>query len=210
IEEFSELGAGFRIAMRDLEIRGAGNLLGKEQSGHIAAVGYEMYCQLLEQAVRRLRKEPDSSPQPVHLDLDVSAHLPSNYVTAERARIEVYRRIVSCRTPEDLAQLERDLRDAFGPYPKQVEKLLELAEIRVHCRRFGILSVSRRPPDVIFVVEHANKAEPVFADAPGSVRMPDGKTIHLRLPPAYLEPASLVPVLRRMLLRAASPVGATT
>ena len=210
IEEFSELGAGFRIAMRDLEIRGAGNLLGKEQSGHIAAVGYEMYCQLLEQAVRRMKNEPDLAPKVVHLDLDVSAHLPSNYITAERARIEVYRRIVSCRTPKDLSQLEADLRDAFGPYPKQVEILLELAEIRVHCRRFGILSVSRRPPDVIFVIEDMMKAKPVFADAPGSVRIPDAKTIHLRLPPAYIEPTSLVPVLRRMLVRAVSPVERTT
>jgi transcription-repair coupling factor (superfamily II helicase) len=208
IEEFSELGAGFRIAMRDLEIRGAGNLLGREQSGHIAAVGYEMYCRLLEQTVRRLKDEPDPTPPPVHVDLDVAAHIPSNYVASDRSRIEVYRRIASCRTPVDLSQLEKDLADAFGPPPREVRRLLETAEIRVLARRFGINTISLRPPDVIFGVDQLSVAEPVFAGAPGSVRMPDAKTVHLRLPPAYLEPSTLLSILRNMLARAASQVKA--
>ncbi len=202
IEEFSELGAGFRIAMRDLEIRGAGNLLGREQSGHIAAVGYEMYCRLLEQTVRRLKNEPDPTPPTVHLDLDVAALIPGHYITSDRARIEMYRRVVSCRTPRDLTQLERDLADAFGPIPKPMERLLELAEIRVLARPFGVTSISLRPPDVVFVVESVSMAESLFAGAPGTVRMADAKTIHLRLPPAYLEQNTVVPVLRRMMSRA--------
>jgi len=210
IEEFSELGSGFRIAMRDLEIRGAGNLLGREQSGHIAAVGYEMYCRLLEQTVRRLKNEPDPTPPPVHVDLDVAAHIPRHYIVAERSRIEIYRRIVACRTPADLEQLEKDLLDAFGPYPKQVQRLLELAEIRVNARGFGISSISLRPPDVVFLVDHVPTAEPVFADTPGTVRMPDTRTIHLRLPPNYLEPATLIPVLRQMLARARAKVETAT
>ena len=203
IEEFSELGAGFRIAMRDLEIRGAGNLLGREQSGHIAAVGYEMYCRLLEQTVRRLKNEPDPSPPAVHLDLDVAALIPGHYITSDRARIEMYRRVVSCRTTRDLTQLERDLADAFGPIPRPMQRLLELAEIRVLARRFGVTSISLRSPDVVFVVESVSKAEPLFVEAPGTVRMPDSRTIHLRLPPSYLESTTLVPVLRRMLAKAA-------
>ena len=209
VEEFSELGAGFRIAMRDLEIRGAGNLLGSEQSGHIAAVGYEMYCRLLEQTVRRLKDEPDPTPPPVQVDLDVVAHIPRHYVPADRARIELYRRIVACLTESDLAQLERDLVDAFGPLPKEVQRLVELAETRVHARRFGIRAISLRPPDVIFLIDDLPRAEPLFADAPGSVRMPDPKTIHLRLPPNYLEPSTLLPVLRRMFLKAKSRVETT-
>ncbi len=209
IEEFSELGAGFRIAMRDLEIRGAGNILGREQSGHIAVVGYEMYCRLLEQTVHRLKNEPDPTPPPVHADLDVAAHIPRYYIGADRSRIEIYRRIVACRTEADLAHLERDLVDAFGRFPKEVQRLLELAEIRVHARRFGIQSISLRPPDVVFLIEHLPTAEPLFADAPGSVRMPDSKTIHLRLPPDYLEPDTLLPVLRRMFIGAKSRVEAT-
>jgi transcription-repair coupling factor (superfamily II helicase) len=167
-----------------------------------------MYCRLLEQTVRRLKDEPDPTPPPVHVDLDVAAHIPSNYVASDRSRIEVYRRIVSCRTPVDLSQLEKDLADAFGPLPREVRRLLETAEIRVLARRFGINTISLRPPDVIFGVDQLSVAEPVFAGAPGSVRMPDAKTVHLRLPPAYLEPSTLLSVLRNMLARAASQVKA--
>jgi transcription-repair coupling factor (superfamily II helicase) len=209
IEEFSELGAGFRIAMRDLEIRGAGNLLGREQSGHIAAVGYEMYCRLVEQTVRRMKNEPDPNPPPVHIDLDVTAHVPAHYAPSERARIEIYRRIVGCRTVADLTRLENDLVDAFGPFPPQVGVLLQLAEVRVLARNFGINSIRLQPPDVIFAVGKLPQAEPLFANAPGTVRMPDAKTIHLRLPPAYLERGTLLNVLRQMLKRASANVGVT-
>jgi len=209
IEAFSELGAGFRIAMRDLEIRGAGNLLGREQSGHIAAVGYEMYCRLLEQVVRRLKNEPDPTPPPVQLDLNVSAHIPRGYVAADRARIEIYRRIAACQTEADLDQLEKDLIDTFGPIPKEVERLLNVAEVRVGARRFGILSISLQPPDVIFTIKHLPTADVLFTNTPGSVRMADSRTIHLRLPPNYLEPPTLLTVLRHMLAGAKSRVGAT-
>ncbi len=208
IEEFSELGAGFRIAMRDLEIRGAGNLLGPEQSGHIAAVGYEMYCRLLDQTVHRLKDEPDPSPPPVQVDLDVAAHIPRHYIASDRSRIEIYRRIVGCRTAVELEQLERDLRDAFGEFPQPVARLLELAEIRVLGRQFGVVSISLRPPDVIFVIESLAVAEAMFVNAPGTVRTPDPKTVHLRLPPSYLEPTTLVPVLRKMLTNASKKVEA--
>ncbi len=210
IEEFSELGAGFRIAMRDLEIRGVGNLLGREQSGHIAAVGYELYCQLLERTVRRLRNEPDPTPPKVHLDLDVTAHIPAHYIAAERSRIEIYRRIVGCGSIEDLARLQRDMEDAFGPLPQHAARLLELSELRVLARRFGINSISRQPPDIVFTIDSVATAEPAFADAPGTVRMPDDKTIHLRLPPAYLEAGTLPAVLRKMLSKSTTNVGMTT
>ncbi len=198
IEEFSELGAGFRIAMRDLEIRGTGNLLGREQSGHIASVGYEMYCSLLNQAVRRLRDEPDPIPPPVQLDLNVGATLPQRYIAHDRARLEVHRRIVSCHTEGDLRRLEEDLTDAFGPHPKEVRGLLDLAEIRVHARRFGLVSISLRPPDVIFSIENLPLAEPLFAEAAGTVRLPDDTTVYWRPPSSYLEPLTLVTVLRKM------------
>ncbi len=204
IEEFSELGAGFRIAMRDLEIRGAGNLLGHEQSGHIASVGYDMYCRLLDQSVRRLKHEPDPTPPPLPVDLDVAAHIPQHYITADRSRIEIYRRIVACRSSSDLDQLEKDLVDAFGPYPNEVRRMIELAELRVLARQFGIISISLRKPDIVFVIEDLQTVEPVFTDAPGTVRMPDPKTVHLRLGPDYLEPETLLPLLRNMLTRAAS------
>lgn len=208
IEEFSELGAGFRIAMRDLEIRGAGNLLGKEQSGHIAAVGYELYCQLVEQTVRRLKNEPDTTPVPVQIDLDVVAHVPSHYAVSQRSRIEIYRRIVSCTTEADLVLLENDLTDTFGPIPAEVSTLLQLAEIRVLARRFAVKSISLRRPDVVFTIDKIPLAEKLFEDPPGTVRLPDDQTVHLRLPPSYLEQQTLVTVLRHMFLRATKRVEA--
>ncbi|MFQ5494917.1 MAG: transcription-repair coupling factor, partial [Phycisphaerae bacterium] len=208
IEEFSELGAGFRIAMRDLEIRGAGNLLGADQSGHIAVVGYEMYCRLLERTVRRLKNEPEDDAPPVQIDLDVTARIPADYIQADRSRIEVYRRVVSCRTQEDLARLQADVADAYGPPPGEVQRLLDLAEIRVAARRFGIKAITLRPPDVVFSVPSCAGVGSLFADAPGSVRMADARTIHLRLPPAYLEPPTLLAVLRKMLTTATIPVEA--
>ena len=206
IEEFSELGAGFQLAMRDLEIRGAGNLLGHEQSGHIGAIGYAMYCRLVDQAVRRLKNEPDPLPDPVHVDLDVGAFIPSQYIQADRSRMEVYRRIANCFTVVELKQVEDDLLDAFGRFPAAVARLLDLADLRVRARAFGIASISLKTPDVIFQLSDPALAEPLFENAPGSIRVPDGRTIHMRLGANYLEPDTLVPILRRMFTKAVSLV----
>ncbi len=199
IEEYSELGAGFRIAMRDLEIRGAGNLLGAEQSGHIAAVGYELYCQLLERAVKRMRGEPVEEGQAVHLELDVSAHIPKGYISSERQRMEIYRRLVRCDTPEELTQLQGDLRDAFGAYPRQVQTLLDLAEVRVLASGWRIRSIMKTPPDLIFTVEHMGMMDALFEGASGTVRMPDAQTLHWRPPANYLEPPTLLTILLKLL-----------
>ena len=142
----------------------------------------------------------------MHVDLDVAAHIPPHYIHAERTRIEVYRRIAACRTVADLEQLECDLADAFGPFPRPVSRLLELAVLRVDARKFGISSISLSPPDVIFRVDHLPSAEPLFTDVPGSVRMPDPKTVHMRLPSGYFEPMTLLPILRQIFTKAASKV----
>ena len=96
IEEYSHLGAGFKIAMRDLEIRGAGNILGPEQSGHIATVGYEMYCQLLEEATRQLKNEPKPTQPEAHVDIGISAFIPKTYIPGDRQRMDMYRRLTRC------------------------------------------------------------------------------------------------------------------
>jgi transcription-repair coupling factor (superfamily II helicase) len=199
IEHYSDLGAGFQIAMRDLEIRGAGNILGPEQSGNIEAVGYEMYCQLLEEAVRRLRNEPVQAWRPVNLELGLSASIPRAYIRSERQRMEVYKRLASCRSAGDVAALHDDLRDAFGEPPADVHTLLELAEIRVLAQPWGIRSIVLDPPDVIFAIEDLARAEPLFASGPGSPRVPDARTVHWRLPKRYLEPPTLLAVLRKQL-----------
>ncbi|UCD27938.1 MAG: transcription-repair coupling factor [Planctomycetota bacterium] len=203
IEEYSDLGAGFRIAMRDLEIRGAGNILGPEQSGHIAAVGYELYCELLDAAVRRLKEGKAEVFQPVHLELNVHAHIPRNYISSDRQRMEIYRRLARCRTSAELEQLEKDIKDAFGPYGPTVQTMLNLAEIRILAQPYKIKSIAQQQPDLIFSVEDLSLIEPIMTDGPGSARMADAHTVHLRLPEAYFETDTMLAVLRHMLQPAA-------
>ncbi|NBB94579.1 MAG: transcription-repair coupling factor [Planctomycetes bacterium] len=206
IEDFSDLGAGFQIAMRDLEIRGAGNILGPQQSGHIATVGYELYCQLLEQSVSQLRGEKPAAAQPVevHIELGIEALLPREYIPSERQRMEIYRRLVVCGSAEDVRQVRSDLADAFGQPPTETEMLLDIAEMRVHAAGIGIESIVLSEPDVIFRVKDHKRSEAVFADAPGSVRMPDSRTIHWRPGKAYLQATTLARVLLKRLREARS------
>ncbi len=134
IEEFSELGAGFKIAMRDLEIRGAGNILGTEQSGHIATVGYELYCQLLENAVRHMKDEPLREHRHVTIDLPITAFMPGEYIPPGKSKIEVYRRLGSLDTVEQLEDFRSELRDRFGAVPDEGRRLLDLQEIQILAR----------------------------------------------------------------------------
>jgi transcription-repair coupling factor (superfamily II helicase) len=202
IEEYSELGAGFRIAMRDLEIRGAGNILGPEQSGNIAAVGYELYCQLLEKSVKRMKGEPVRDRVAVHLELDVEAYIPKSYISSDRQRMECYRRIAACHSPEDVEQLSSDLEDAFGRYPATVETLLTLADIKVRAAPWGIKTIIRREPDVILTFEgEVKRLEPLFSGSQGKTSFPDHQTLYWRLPEKYFQGETLIRVLRNLFRR---------
>jgi transcription-repair coupling factor (superfamily II helicase) len=202
IEEFSDLGAGFQIAMRDLEIRGAGNLLGREQSGHIAAVGYELYCQLLEQTVAGLQGREVPVRREVHIDLGLEAFIPKHYVASDRQRMELYRRLAKMHTPSDLTQLRDDLADAYGRPPQPAETLLSLAEIRLRAHLAGIDAIQRKEPDLIFQVRDFKLAEKVFDGPVGSMRLPDEHTAHWRLPKACFEPETLLNILLKRLRQA--------
>ena len=205
IEEFSDLGAGFQIAMRDLEIRGAGNILGSEQSGHIAAIGYELYCQLLDEAVSALKGEKAPPRRDVNVDLGISAYIPRNYIPVDRQRMEVYRRIARCDSEPALTQLRCDLRDAYGEIPKTLNVLLELAEVRILAGPLGMDSIVLMRPDVIFSVREWKKAQHAFEGAVGTVRLPDDSTVHWRMPPHYLEqPSTMLAVIRSQLRRGRS------
>lgn len=199
IEHYSDLGSGFQIAMRDLEIRGAGNMLGAEQSGHIEAVGYEMYCKLLEEAGRRLRNEPVEIWKQVNLELGETASIPRKYMQADKQRMDVYKRLASCHTMADVAGLRDDLTDAFGPPPSEVDMLLGLAELRVLSQTWGVRSIVLKPPDVIFAVDEMQRVQPLFAAGPGSPRVPDAHTVHWRLPARLLEMPRLLEILRKQL-----------
>jgi transcription-repair coupling factor (superfamily II helicase) len=149
LSDYTELGSGFKIAMRDLEIRGAGNLLGEEQSGHVAAVGFELYCEMLDDAVKALEgssgdDEREEDREPVRLDIPVDAYIPADYVPYEVAKIDIHRRIAATREPEQLAILADELEDRFGEPPEPVENLMKLQEARIKLGRAGARTVEFR------------------------------------------------------------------
>ena len=138
IGEHTELGSGFKIAMRDLEIRGAGNLLGGDQSGHIAAVGYDLYVQMVSEAVAELKGEEVREPAEIKLDLPLDAFLPSDYVSREDLRIEAYRRLAVVTTQAEVDDIATEWTDRYGPPPPAAEALLRVARLRAECARIGI------------------------------------------------------------------------
>jgi transcription-repair coupling factor (superfamily II helicase) len=150
IQEATELGAGLRVAMRDLEIRGAGNMLGAEQSGHIATVGYELYVRLLSQAIEEVRSgRPALEQGPVTLDLPVTALIPEDYVSDTELRLNLYRQIASVSTLEETSELEDELRDRFGDFPEEVEHLFALIALRIRSAALGVDSVVERDREIV-------------------------------------------------------------
>ncbi|HEX6984406.1 MAG TPA: DEAD/DEAH box helicase, partial [Planctomycetaceae bacterium] len=200
IEEFSELGAGFKIAMRDLEIRGAGNILGAEQSGHITSVGYELYCQLLENAVRQLKGEPAREPLTVNVDLPVSAFFPNAYVPPGRVKIELYRRLSNVRSFEELSRLRDELRDRFGPPPAPAGRLLEVKEIQLLCRNWGIEEVRLEENRfAVFGYKDAAKIRGLARLVGSDLRVVDAKSAYYVLPDPKATNEALLAALRDVL-----------
>jgi transcription-repair coupling factor (superfamily II helicase) len=147
LADHTELGSGFRIAMRDLDIRGAGNLLGDEQSGHVAAVGFELYCQMIDEAVGAAAAQDgagEEAPEPVRLDVPVDAYLPASFVPFEAAKIDIHRRVVAAREPGQLRAIRDELEDRFGPLPPQAENLLKLQRARIELGLAGARSIEFR------------------------------------------------------------------
>lgn len=141
IGEATELGSGFKIAMRDLEIRGAGNLLGEAQSGHIAAVGYDLYCQMVTEAVGEMKGEPQKEPSEVKLDVPTNAFLPVDYVAKEELRLEAYRRLAGVTSAAEVADIRTEWEDRYGPVPEPAEALLAVGSLRAECHRLGLRDV---------------------------------------------------------------------
>ncbi|HET6447508.1 MAG TPA: transcription-repair coupling factor [Conexibacter sp.] len=147
LSDYTELGAGFKVAMRDLELRGAGNLLGDEQSGHVAALGFELYMQMLDEAVAALGADgagPSDEWEPVRLDVNVDAYVPADYVPYEQAKIDVHRRIAGAREVAELHELRAELEDRFGELPAPLENLLMLQQARIKLGEAGARAVSFR------------------------------------------------------------------
>ncbi len=144
MKEFSELGAGFRIAALDLELRGAGNMLGRQQHGHIEAIGFDMYCQMLERAVSKLKGEEGAPELRTTLSLGFDVRIPENYIPSENLRLRTYKRISSIATQEEKQDIYRELEDRFGAPPSSVENLLEYAVLKSMCERLRISAVERQ------------------------------------------------------------------
>jgi transcription-repair coupling factor (superfamily II helicase) len=196
IEDFSDLGAGFQIAMRDLEIRGAGNILGAEQSGHIAAVGYELYCSLLADAACRLRGQEPQKRVEVHVELGVEAYIPRNYVPSDRQRMELYRRLAACSTAGAVDSLREDIVDACGPIPAQAGILIDIMELRIRLARLDVNSAVLMEPDVVFKGGKPQLTRGALCDAPGTVRPTGDGSVYWR-PPAQIRRPEMV--LRELL-----------
>lgn len=128
--------------MRDLEIRGAGNLLGQAQSGHIAAVGYDLYCQMVTEAVSEMKGEELREPSEVKLDVPTDAHLPASYVPKEELRLEAYRRLAAIQSDTDVDDIRNEWEDRYGPLPASAEALLMIGRLRADCNRLGLKDIT--------------------------------------------------------------------
>jgi transcription-repair coupling factor (superfamily II helicase) len=186
LSDYTELGSGFAIAMRDLELRGAGDLLGDEQSGHVAAIGFELYVSMLDEAVEALRAAGGERAEeaPVRLDVDVDAYLPADYVPFETAKIDVHRRIAAARAEGELRALRDELRDRFGPVPEPVTNLLELQRARIELGRAGARTAEIRGGrlSVVPLELEAAVVRRVRERIPEAMFESRAKTLSLRVP----------------------------
>ena len=144
IREFTDLGSGFKIAMRDLEIRGAGNLLGAEQHGHMEAVGYDLYCKMLNEAVKHLKGELEEEPYTTTVDLNVDAFIPASYIPNEYQKLDIYKRIASIENEEEMDDMLEELIDRFGDVPKKVQQLLSIALLKALAHSAYVVSVEQK------------------------------------------------------------------
>jgi transcription-repair coupling factor (superfamily II helicase) len=179
IQEFSDLGAGFRIAARDLEIRGAGNILGGEQSGQIAAVGFEMYTKLLEETIREMKGERIEEEVETSMNLGVDIYIPREYITEENLRMTFYKKIASASTEERLNDIRNEMRDRFGALPENVENLFHFVRVKWFAKRLGVLSIVREGArGVIKLTAHAsidpNKLLMFISENPQAKFSPNG------------------------------------
>ena len=150
IKEFTEFGSGFKIAMRDLEIRGAGSIVGEMQHGHMDQVGYDTYCKLLDEVVKEMKGIEVEEEIDITIDINVSSFIPDSYIENGNQKIEVYQNIALCRDEQDLKNIEEDITDRFGKMPKEVMNLLEIARIKNMCRAIGITKITQRQNNIIF------------------------------------------------------------
>ncbi|MBQ2922919.1 MAG: transcription-repair coupling factor [Tyzzerella sp.] len=159
IREFTDLGSGFKIAMRDLEIRGAGNLLGAEQHGHMEAVGYDLYCKMLNEAVKHLKGELQEEPYTTTVDLNVDAFIPASYIPNEYQKLDIYKRIASIENEEEMDDMLEELIDRFGDVPRKVQQLLHIALLKALAHQAYVVSVEQKGDVIKFIMYEKAKVK---------------------------------------------------
>jgi transcription-repair coupling factor (superfamily II helicase) len=199
IEEFSNMGAGFAIAMRDLEIRGAGNILGTEQSGHINAVGYELYCEMLEKTIRKLKHLPPKITIEVNVDLPGEAFLPRRYVPDMRMKIDLYRRLARVSSAAELADLSSELNDRFGPPLPEVARLLSLMEVRVLAQAWEIDSIHLEDEYLVLTYTSRPRIEQLARKSGKRLRVVDGRSAYLPIKKDVMNADALHELLKSLL-----------
>ena len=160
IREFTDLGSGFKIAMRDLEIRGAGNLLGAEQHGHMEAVGYDLYCKMLNEAVKHLKGELEEETYTTTIDLNVDAFIPDSYISNEYQKLDIYKRIAAIESEEEREDMIEELVDRFGDIPKKVETLLLAASLKALAHSVYVTAVEQKGESCTFFMYEKAKVHP--------------------------------------------------
>jgi transcription-repair coupling factor (superfamily II helicase) len=200
LSDYTELGAGFKIAMRDLELRGAGNLLGDEQSGHVAALGFELYMQMLDEAVAAAggdASDPDDDWEPVRLDVSVDAYVPPDYIPYEQAKVDVHRRIAGAREVADLMALREELSDRFGELPEPLENLILLQQARIKLGQAGAQAVTVRGDRLAVTPIELDsvKAKAIRAQIPEALYESGKSQLSVRVPK---EPAQRFPAIVRV------------
>lgn len=150
IKEFTEFGSGFKIAMRDLEIRGAGSMLGEMQHGHMEKVGYDTYCKLLDEVIKEMQGIEVVEEQDVQIDLAVSSYIPDNFIENSSQKIEIYQNIALCRTEEELQNVIDEVIDRYGRLPKELENLIDIARIKQLARKANILKIAQKENGIVF------------------------------------------------------------
>jgi transcription-repair coupling factor (superfamily II helicase) len=162
IKEFTELGSGFKIAMRDLSIRGAGNLLGAQQHGFIDSVGFDMYSQMLKDAIEERKGNPDKKKQRnMEIDVELDAYIPESYIGDSKQKIDMYKRFRGIETPEDLKELKGEMKDRFGEYPKEVDYLFKVSEMKVYGLKEKVDSIKQTKQELVLLIseEASNKID---------------------------------------------------
>ena len=160
IREFTDLGSGIKIAMRDLEIRGAGNLLGEAQSGHMEAVGYDLYCKMLNEAVLRLKGGEVEESFNTSIDLNIDAYIPESYIRNEYQKLDIYKRIAAIENEEELDDMTEELIDRFGDIPKKVQQLLHIAALKALAHSAYVTAVEQKGDSIRFTMYERAKIDP--------------------------------------------------